>query len=261
MISLKEKIKLCIIIVAIVIFPLILMCVICLIEWKCPLDIDLNVDQWTSLFGGILSYIGTCLIGTVAYMQNVKMHVLNENIQKQNKELEAENKKYRNVSLVGYLSFLNILSISGGEASNQELSPDKSKVITIDFNNGSVEDRYYMSCEAQNESTYPITSIHIRITCISKSICKRIFHKEQSIYIGADKTEIIRIITPLNEIEKSDEDIQYKYELYITNALGFQTKGIITMQGLNKIKSKKYIIAQYSDINPLMEEGADDEIL
>ena len=58
------------------------------IEHKNVPLIDLNTDQWVGIFGGVLGYIGSCLLGALALYQNDKQRI--ENIEAQ-KRLEEAN--------------------------------------------------------------------------------------------------------------------------------------------------------------------------
>ena len=77
--------------------PLLCYFIILIIEGynaNAPLS-NLNTDQWVNLFGGILGYIGSCLLGALALYQNDKQRIENKESQKQ---LEAANKRAEVIS-------------------------------------------------------------------------------------------------------------------------------------------------------------------
>jgi len=75
--------------------PLLFYFIISKIEgYNAPLR-NLNTDQWVNLFGGILGYIGSCLLGALALYQNDKQQIENEESQR---KLEAANMRAEAIS-------------------------------------------------------------------------------------------------------------------------------------------------------------------
>jgi len=67
--------------VLLIIIPLLIILAICLCEWKTVSPNYPNGNQWISIFGGLLAYVGTCFMGLLAFWQNIKQREDNEKAQ------------------------------------------------------------------------------------------------------------------------------------------------------------------------------------
>ena len=69
-------------VVGVAVLPFLAAGVICGIEGKLPILREFTVDQWAALFGGILTYAGTCFVGILAVWQNIRQKESNDEAQK-----------------------------------------------------------------------------------------------------------------------------------------------------------------------------------
>lgn len=84
------------------VLPFLFYCVVCGVEGRWIWPSELDGDQWATLLGGMLAYLGTCFVGILAMWQNIQFKQANDKAQDRqtdiiNQSLKIEEKKHRPV--------------------------------------------------------------------------------------------------------------------------------------------------------------------
>lgn len=220
------------IILILIAIPIVFISIIWIKEWSCPFTKDYNTDQWAAILSAFLGYTGSCALALLALYQNDRLNYINE--------------KYRNLSIVPYLTFMDLDDLTVDYSERSTIHPSLPN-ICFRYNHIGDEDEtknVYIMGNAVNNSKYPITSLHIFI--IKKNnIIKEI---NNDIYLGSRKSETIGFIIPAKEF--NDFDSTMTIELEVTNSFGFSTNSIINIRRDGKSFKVYYRILQYTGINP-----------
>lgn len=219
---------------------------------------DLHMDQWISLFGSLLAYFGTILLGTISMWQNQKL-------QKTNEDLQKSNDKYRNLSMAPFLTFLNVseLDFSICKSDYYTSKFENYKGLKIEFEGTKSEENksisyFIITFTAINSSEYPITQIIADFTQQVDALTIK-NHTETALYLGAHESKKITIIVPLVSVEVdlrngNEGTKSFQIRMRIVNAFQFETIGTVYAYRTNNHTQLLYKIAQFTDINPLSKD-------
>ena len=220
------------------VIPIIFIIIVWFKEKKCPFTHDYNTDQWASILAALLGYIGTSALGILALWQNDKLSEVNE--------------KYRILTIVPFLTFLDNESlvgryIDGTNYVSQDIKHKKG--AEIKFENSTNDQYIYIEGDFINESEYPITSISSKLELCVNNLIYINYSLNTNIYIGSKKNFYLRFIFPQGIMSGHNEEC-ILIKLVVSNSLGFNTKSEIEMRR-NKINKLlvNYRIMQYTDIN------------
>lgn len=197
-----------------------------------------------SFYGEYLSFIGTVVLGIVAYKQNQNANKVNEQMRKLQ---EAEF-----VSMVS----INCLEINKrGANSPNYLNTNMQDIEVLDCTSGDMKSNYFyhIDVEFNNSSDYPIVQIDVHPGLRGNGnyqLYGMTKLTERSIYIPEKKTKAIRFIIPSAKFEYTK---QYSLALCLkfTNIFDYTVNGAIYIDDLENAGKKnkyKYRLAKFTDV-------------
>lgn len=199
-----------------------------------------------SFYGSFLSFLGTVILGIVAFWQNHKAHKLNEQLQ-----------KLQQAQFVSMVSIKDVMVETRNTSTPKFMNTKMREIDIIDLtmNEFDSTQSYHIDVEIKNDSEYPIVQMQVHPGSRNNGDMQLFGIKnltDRAIYIPSKESACFRYIVPCKLFEH-----QKYYNLALSidfiNIFDYRTCANLYIENLkqNKPRTKyQYRLSKFTDVHP-----------
>lgn len=217
-----------------------------------------------SFYGSFLSFLGTVILGIVAFWQNHKAHKLNEDFQKLQQEQNEKNyrlneqlQKLQQAQFVSMVSIKDVMVETRSTSTPKFMNTKMREIDIIDLTMNEFESpqSYHIDVEIKNDSEYPIVQMQVHPGSRNNGGMQLFGIKnltDRAIYIPSKESACFRYIVPCKLFEHQN---YYNLTLSIDfiNIFDYRTCANLYIENLkqNKPRTKyQYRLSKFTDVHP-----------
>lgn len=217
-----------------------------------------------SFYGSFLSFLGTVILGIVAFWQNHKAHKLNEDFQKlqqeQNEKNYRLNEQLQKLQQAQFVSMVSINKVIIEKINHSKRGYDNtlmSPINTIDLTQDAYKssENYYIDAGIKNDSEYPIVQMQVHPGLRNNGNMQLFGIKnltDQAIYIPSREIAYFRYIVPCKLFEHQ-KDYKLTLSIDFINIFDYRTSANLYIEDLRKNGTQteyQYRLLKFTDIRP-----------